>query len=161
MNIWEPTGPKSLIWQRIGYVVADLEQADLWATTCHCICGQDNQFPDNGRIDFNLLEVIINTLQVNTVCITSEWLIARYGKKCTAWSYAAKKKKEFKAQLVCNSIFRYICVFWSLYHDQIYMHECPFVETIDETNLSKLYLGKSKKMFIYHANLFIIATYQM
>lgn len=96
MNIWEPTGPKSLIWQRIGYVVADLEQADLWATTCHCVCGQDNQFPDNGRIDFNLLEVITNTLQVNTVCITSEWLIARYGKKCTAWSYAAKKKMNSK-----------------------------------------------------------------
>lgn len=32
--------------------------------------------------EFNLLEVRINTntLQVNTICITSAWFIARYGK---------------------------------------------------------------------------------
>jgi len=58
--------------------------------TRHCVRSQDNQFPDNGRIDFNLLEISTNpnTLQVNTICTTSGWFIARYGKKCTAWSCA-------------------------------------------------------------------------
>lgn len=45
--------------------------------TCHCICSQNNQFPDNGKIYFNLLEVRINTdtLQFNTICIANAWLL--------------------------------------------------------------------------------------
>lgn len=55
--------------------------------------------------------------------------------KCTVWSYAPKQQIYSKLKLLYNSIFSYIFVFLSLYH--ICTHECPFVETIDEIDLSK------------------------
>lgn len=67
--------------------------------TRHCICSQDNQFPDNGRIDFNLLEVRTNTntLQVNTICITNDWFIARYGEKMYSVKLCSQITYELQA----------------------------------------------------------------